>query len=322
MNEMDSEEIREYFNSWLDAMMSVYGEVLEEWESNQYVQPYPDAQVTFKCNDCGKCCKFEQHDVWVYPSDIVKWLKDYEAKKWIPLILSALLPVQDLDKITGLGLPSQKNLTMQYKEIMKKNKDNTIHQTLQAILDQLKVLNPSYDENSEYCIYYNLNPDKGRGHCSIYEHRPIQCRSYPFDYPQFTKFVIPDNPEKINLADLPQCPPETYTHGNPSQGVLTNDEQRENVTFEKANYRTSSIVHQWAKESADWKELVEEEIGDIILEIFHDGVLNLWRKSKVISKPGREATGEVKRYVAGKRPQKRTPYRGKKKSKKKSQKKQ
>ncbi|WP_371805719.1 YkgJ family cysteine cluster protein [Candidatus Lokiarchaeum ossiferum] len=313
MSSSENEEIRDYFNGWLDAMMAVYGEVLEEWEENNYVQPFPDAQVTFKCNDCGKCCNFEQHDVWVYPSDMVKWLNEYETEKWIPLYLCALLPVQDLDGITGLGLPSQKNLTDQYREIMKKMKDKTIVQTLQAILDQLKVLNPSFDEKSDFCVYYNTNPKQGTGHCSIYEHRPIQCRSYPYDFPQFTKFVIPGQTEEIDLEDLPRCPPKTYTHGDPKRGVLTNADQRENVTFEKANYRTSSIIHDWAEESLDWKGLVEEDIGDIILEIFHKGILNLWRKSKVFPKPGGSNKGAGKRYVAGKRPQKSTSFKGKKK---------
>ena len=46
-NEVEN-DLRDFFNGWLDALMTIYGEVLEEWEKNDYVQPFPGAQVTFK----------------------------------------------------------------------------------------------------------------------------------------------------------------------------------------------------------------------------------------------------------------------------------
>ncbi len=311
MNSEENEELVEYFNHWLDTNMSVYGDVLKEWDEMDYVKPFPDAQTTFKCNDCGKCCDFSEHDVWVYPSDIVKWLKDIDTERIIPLLISALLPVQDMDNITGLGLPSQKNLSEQYQVIINQKKNKEIVNTLQGILKQLKQNNPNFSENSNFCVYYNPSPEKGTGHCSIYENRPVQCRSYPYDYPQFTKFVIPENEEKEDLSDIPMCPSDAYD-GDIKNGILTNEDQRSLVVMEKANYRTSSVIYDWAQKDEDWKAIAEEEIGDIILELFHKDIVNMDRNMKLVQKT-RKNQPTTQRFVAGKRPNKGKTTRNRKK---------
>jgi len=306
------EDLDDDYNDWLDAMMEVYGEILEEWENHEYVKPHPAAKATFACNNCGKCCDFTDHWVWVYPSDMVKWLQKIDEERHIPLFLSALFPIQDMDGVSGYGLPSQKDLIEGYQEILRENKQNKdIQATLGAIQRVLKKINPGFSPSSPYCIYYN--PDNtATGHCMIYSHRPIQCRTYPFDFPQFTKFEIPGLIDEEDLTDVPMCPPETFTNGTPQDFVKATEEELENVTIEKANYRMTALVDAWAKESEDWKAVVETDICDLLLEIFHLDVINLEREGiQVTCKT--EQGDKIQHYVAGARPKGKPSHKGGKK---------
>lgn len=301
MDEEIEEEIREEINFWLDANMEVFGEILEEWENNNYVQPYPNAKAHFKCNDCAKCCNFNlsDHWVWVYPYDMVKWMQKLEEEDYIPLFLSALFPVEDLDGISGYGLPSQKEISLRYEELIRENKKFPIIQkTLKAVLQALNQLNPDFDPNSDYCIYYTPNPKENSGHCLIYEHRPIQCRAYPHDYPQFTKFNIPGFNEENQDEELPLCPEATYSGGAAKDGVAVSDDELENVIVEKANYKTSAVIFEWSQKSDDWKKIKDIDLCDLFLQYFHKDILALVRKSKKIEDNKKKST----KYIAGKRP--------------------
>ncbi|MHA1612205.1 MAG: YkgJ family cysteine cluster protein [Promethearchaeota archaeon] len=299
MDETLEEELTEAFNNWLDANMEIFGMILEEWEDGNYVKPVPGAQVEFRCNDCGKCCNFEDHAIWVYPFDMVKWLQELTEERNIPLFFSALFPVADLDDITGYGLPSQEEISTRYQEMIKKNrKDPMIVKTLTGILKNLKRINPSFDPSSQYCIYYNSHPQGNTGHCLIYNHRPIQCRAYPHDYPQFSQIVIPGITETENPYDLPMCPPETFSGGLPSKGVKINEDQLEDVTIEKANYKTSAVLQDWSEESADWKEIKDMDLSDLLLQLFYREIQYLDRDSRKITSEGKPS----KTYVAAKRP--------------------
>ncbi len=299
MDETFEDELTETFNNWLDANMEIFGAILQEWEDGDYAKAVPGAQAEFRCNDCGKCCDFEKHAVWVYSYDMVKWLQELPDEPNIPLFFSALFPVEDLDDITGYGLPSQNEISTRYQEMMKKHhKDQTIVKTLRSILTNLKRINPSFDSSSNKCIYYNSSPQGNSGHCTIYAHRPIQCRAYPNDYPQFSRIVIPGESEVENMEELPMCPSETYTGGDPSKGVKITEDQLEDVTIEKANYRTSAVLQDWSKESDDWKEIKDLDLCDLLLQLFHRELIYLDRESRKISYDGKS----TKKYVAAKRP--------------------
>jgi len=301
MNEDEEDEIRDIINTWLDANMEIFGEILEEWEENEYVQPYSYSKTQFKCNDCAKCCNFNlsNHWVWIYPYDMVKWLQKLDDEEYSPLFLSAIFPVEDLDGISGYGLPSQKEISIRYEEMIRENKKFPIVQkTLQAILRNLKRLNPDFDPTSNYCIYYTPNPKYNSGHCLIYKNRPIQCQAYPFDYPQFTKFVIPGYKEEIQDEELPLCPSSTYIGGDPKDKVKISEDSIENVIIEKANYKTSVVIEDWSKKSEEWKKIKDLDLCDLFLQYFHKDILALERKTKYIKDKNQKSA----KYMAGKRP--------------------
>lgn len=307
MDDSDESEISEMINSWLDANMEVFGEILEEWEENNYVQPFLDSKVNFQCNDCGKCCNFHDHWVWVYPYDMVRWLQKIDEEEKIPLFLSALFPVEDLDGISGYGLPSQREISERYDEMIRQNKKNPLVQkTLRAILSYLRKINPQFNPKSEFCIYYSPNLSGKSGHCLIYPYRPIQCRSYPYDYPQFTKFVIPGLEEKENTQDSPMCPEETYIGGSSINGVQISEEQLENVIIEKANYKTSAVIYDWSQESEEWNQIKETDLCDLLLQYFHKDILVLSREKRFFQDDSQEKNQKKKdankTYIAGKRP--------------------
>ena len=127
--------------------------------------------------------------------------------------------------------------------------------TFKAIINELHKINPSFDNRSEFCIFYN---SRSADHCSIYDHRPVQCKCYPYDYPTFSKIEIPpqlcdqygcqDDDEK----ELPLCPPDAY-QGDPHQKVIITEEQQKYVTQEKANYLAMTVS----------QEMLEEDISDV-----------------------------------------------------------
>ncbi|MHA1719387.1 MAG: YkgJ family cysteine cluster protein, partial [Promethearchaeota archaeon] len=151
MNKEKNIELEDYLNTWLDSMMEVYGSILAEWEEYSVVKSVPGAHVKFACNNCGKCCEFKNHWVWVYPSDIVKWLQQLDNENIIPLLLGILFPVQDYDDVIGYGLPSQKSLHEKFNEFIKINKKFKQKQDLlRTILKIIKKINPNFDKNSDY----------------------------------------------------------------------------------------------------------------------------------------------------------------------------
>ena len=274
-NDASDDELQEYLNGWLDAMMEVYGAVLEEWEENNVIQPKEGAHINFECNNCGKCCDFSDHWVWVYPSDIVQWLSKLNEEQIIPLLLGILLPVEDMDEAIGYGLPSQKILAEKFEELIRQQSSKTTKKTYQTILDQIHDLNPGFNKDSESCIFYNPKNEK---HCLIHDLRPIQCKTYPYDFAQFTSIKIPEaladkyGAYEDDLDLLPRCPSDAYS-GDPKQGVMINEEERDWVTQEKSNYLASFITQDWQ----------EEDISDILLELFHKEIINLERKTKFVS---------------------------------------
>jgi Fe-S-cluster containining protein len=289
------DELTEYVNGWLDGMMNVFGDILKEWEENKIVRPRSGSRVSFACNNCGKCCNFSNHWVWVYPSDMIKWLQDLETENLIPLFLCILFPVQDFDDFYGYGLPSQRIIVEKYQEFSKIRKNSAVIQrTFEAILVHLKKLNPNFDSKSDKCIFYD---PKNENHCLIYNFRPVQCRTYPYDFPHFSEIHIPEDlKEKYgtyedDLDKLPECPEETYSNGNPKDGVMINEEQMELIINEKANYLASALTQDWQDD--DWA------ISDLFLELFHEAVLNLDRKKIIVEKKDGKHS-----YVEGKRPSK------------------
>ena len=147
-----------------------------------------------------------------HDQNIYTWLKKVDNEKIIPLLLSILFPVEDMDGIQGFGLPSQKMIVEKFNEIIEKDPPSgIIRKTFKAIINELHKINPNFDNRSEFCIFYN---SRSVDHCSIYDHRPVQCKCYPYDYPTFSKIEIPpqlcdqygcqDDDEK----ELPLCPPD------------------------------------------------------------------------------------------------------------------
>ena len=120
------EELEEIINEWLDSMMAIYGDILAEWEENKIVRAFPGAQVEFKCNNCGKCCEFADHWVWVYPSDMTHWLKRLEKDDLIALLLCILFPVEDNEGAIGYGLPSQRMIVEKYQEFIKTDRKSVV----------------------------------------------------------------------------------------------------------------------------------------------------------------------------------------------------
>jgi Fe-S-cluster containining protein len=302
ISESSNEALDEYVQEWLDTMLETYGEIFQDWNENNIVQPYPDAQTHFECNQCGKCCEFTDYWVWVYPSDILMWMKDLDNDKIVPLLLSILFPVEDLDGIQGFGLPSQKMIVEKFNEIVEKDPPSgVIRKTFKAIIDQLHIINPSFDNRSEFCIFYNSrSPD----HCSIYNHRPVQCKCYPFDYPNFTKIDIPEQLcDKYGCndddeEDLPLCPEDSFD-GDLHNGVETTEEQRKIVTMEKANFLCSTVM----------QDMMEEDISDALLERYHEDVLNLERETLFVKKEHTNPEVQKKsKFIEGKRPDKYLAY--------------
>ena len=261
-------ELEDYLNSWLDQMMEVYGGILNEWEEYDVVKPVPGAHVEFKLNNQGAIGEFINHWVWVYPSDLVKWLQNLNSEKIIPLLLGTLFPVQDYDDVIGYGLPSQKAIYEKFNQFIKIHKKSKKKQlVLKGILKKLAQINPTFNKNSDYCIFYNANSH----HCLIYDFRPIQCQVFPLDYPQFTSIEIPENLKdkygtfKDDNEDLPMCPKETYTNGDPLKGIMVSEDERDLVAMEKINYLTSYVTKDWQ----------DTDISEILIEIFSKEILKL-----------------------------------------------
>ena len=142
---------------------------------------------------------------------------------------------------------------------------------LRSILKIIAQINPTFDKNSDYCIFYNSN---SKQHCLIYDFRPIQCQVFPLDYPQFTSIEIPENLKdkygtyEDDLEDLPMCPKVTYTNGDPLKGIMVSEDERDLVAMEKANYLTSYVTKDWQ----------DTDISEILIEIFSNEILNLVEK--------------------------------------------
>jgi Fe-S-cluster containining protein len=295
-DELEAEDSEALLNEWLDAMIEVYEAILEEWIDGKIVQPnaQDDRGVEFGCNNCGKCCQFQDHWVWVYPTDIKRWRENLPKNDQIVAFLGLLFPVEDNEGNFGYGLPSQQMLAEKFAEILKSMKPKSEEAvTLQALLSIVKKINPNFDPKSEYCIYYNPNDPN---HCLIYPDRPIQCHTYPYDYPQFTKIVIPpqlgDRYGAIdtNMDDVPECPPDAFT-GPIKQGVKITEDQRVLVTQEKANYLMSCVTQDWQ----------ETDISDLLLELYHRQIIALDRPTidRLVTE---EKTPQ--KFVAGARPTK------------------
>jgi Fe-S-cluster containining protein len=272
-DQLAPEDMEQYFHDWVNAMLEMFETVRAEWQKAKIVQAQNTSPLAcqFACNDCGNCCNFEQHWVWVYPSDMKAWLEAGHHNKYIPLFLGSLFPVEDNEGCIGYGLPSQKTITEKFSEfIQKESAHSKNRQILTTILEQLHKFNTGFNPTSEYCIYYNPNIPH---HCLIHPHRPIQCRTYPHDYPQFTKIVIPPELSQQygaiadDMNDLPACTPNAFT-SDPKQGVQTTDEQREWVLTEKANYIASTLTQDW----------MEEDISDLLIQIYHKEILALNRE--------------------------------------------
>ena len=297
MSEEERIEAEEYLEYWLENMMEVYGDILDEWQSNEIVQERPDASVDFACNNCGKCCEFEDHYVWIYPSDLTVWLKNIDTIKIVPLLLGILFPVEDNDGFTGYAIPSQAEIKVRFQEAIQATKEKTVKKTLNAILTHIKKINPGFKWDSNYCIFYNK--DKTDGHCTIWENRPLQCRVYPYDFVQFSKIEIPEAfSEKYgtleeDINNLPLCPSETYS-GDPKKGIKFKAEDAGkillDITMEKANYLTSEVTQSWEV----------QDISELLIELFHSQIINLANSYIIKNKHDKN-----KRYVAGARPQKK-----------------
>jgi Fe-S-cluster containining protein len=308
-DELEPEDLEEVLQGWIDTMMEVYEDIYHEWQSNNIVQPkvIPPEGINFHCTNCGNCCRFDDHWVWVYPSDIKNWMGLLRKEKIAPLLLGILFPVQDNENCIGYGLPSQQIITEKFTEIIKGEKPNSpVRQTLQAILKQLQKVNPSFNKDSEYCIFYNSQ--KPDGHCLIHHNRPIQCRVYPYDFPQFTKMVIPESLSKKygafedDMDDLPECTKDAFS-GDPKLGVQTTASERDWVLHEKANYLMSEVTQEMQDPDLD--------ISELLMELYHPLILTMDREQ--IHREGDKKEKPIQ-YVAGKRPQRPNPHQKPQKS--------
>jgi len=296
--ETSDEALDEYIQEWLDVMEDTYADIIKDWQEYNMIQPIENAKVEYACNNCGKCCNFKDYWVWVYPPDLAKWIEKVDTDKIVPLLLGILFPVEDMDGSVGYGLPSQKMIVEKFDEIIKQgNPSNIIKKTLKSIIYQLHKVNPSFKDDSECCIFYNSDSPN---HCTIYDYRPIQCRCYPLDFPQFTKIVIPPKLQERygayddNMNELPECTSSAYKGGDPKQGVKTTEEDRKIVTIEKCNYLTSMVT----------QELNEEDISEMLIERYHKAILDMDRESMLVENPMKKRNQEnvAVKFVAGKKP--------------------
>jgi Fe-S-cluster containining protein len=271
---LDTETVKELsqeFLSWLADVLSFYNRVNDLYTKTPPLIMYQDPTNEFECVNCGKCCHFDDHFVWVAASDILEWLKRYGYDRRVGMLLFSLSEVEDPDGYLGLGLLSKQELS-NFIEQGKKSRQIpketiAVYEAFQKLLHG-KV--KGYDPNDNSCIFYDSDSPK---HCSIHDIRPIQCRSYPYDYPIFTKInpkikklknlgiqeLTPDNED-----DIPFCPPSAFKSSDFKEGVKLNEENLKDAIHDKVNYLVSQ----------ETETFMGEDLVEIIAELFHYDILD------------------------------------------------
>ncbi|MHA1820183.1 MAG: hypothetical protein ACTSVC_06905, partial [Promethearchaeota archaeon] len=194
------EDVMEELQEWLDLNSEIFNDILEEWQKHEIIKPHQNATQEFKCNHCGSCCYLDDYWVYCYASDIISWMESDEQRYDI---LCTLFPTIDEDGNVGYAIPSQRAFHEKIIEIFEsKDIHPSVKNAFKRIREVVKIVNPSFNPNSDYCLYYNPNVKE---HCMIYDVRPFFCQSYPYEFSNFTKIEIPkelqDKYVQLNLDD-------------------------------------------------------------------------------------------------------------------------
>jgi Fe-S-cluster containining protein len=253
-NISDEEQLDEIYE-WIDGNAEIFNNILDEWMENKVVTKVANSQQNtqqeYSCNHCGKCCFTAD----IYALDISNWINDERFD-----IICSILPMSDEDdedeKIT-FAFPNQKEFIDNIHDILDDNSAPPIVKTaFKRIEEIVKFVNPGFNPNSEYCIYYNPNKKE---HCMIYDLRPASCRAYPFDLPLFTDVKIPDNlSDKYGLTEDPNeieviCPVECFSKKSHKLPTNCTEDDLNSVLVDKVNFLANSII----EEPADFDLMLE-----------------------------------------------------------------
>jgi Fe-S-cluster containining protein len=287
LSENESDE-RDYFESlitdflcWLADMLTHFNRIKDLFKKTPPLIAHQNATIEYHCVNCGKCCHFDEHNVWVSPEDIVEWLKRYNHDRRIGLLLFSLAQVEDTEGYLGLAMLSKQSLSEFIAEAKKeKGFPKETIKIYEQFQNQLEKRLKRYNKEENSCIFYD--PDS-EYHCSIYDIRPNQCKTYPYDYPRFSRI----NPGLSKLktygidaivvkeeAETPYCPEHAYTPQGQQGYIKITNENLEHVNLDKVAYVTSE----------ETEDLMTEDLVELIAELFYQDILNPSKPNKAIQK--------------------------------------
>ena len=158
-----------------------------------------------------------------------------------------------------------------------------IYEKSQEIL-QSKIKNYNKEENS--CVFYD--PDSEH-HCTIYDIRPNQCKTYPYDYPRFSKI----NPELVKLKkygiaatdlendqDEPYCPKNAYNPTDKKGFIKLTEENLKTINLDKIAFITTQ----------ETEDLMADDLVEIIAELFYKDILTP-------DKPNKQLVKEIAKFI-------------------------
>ncbi len=258
--------ILDEIEKWLDTNSEIFNDIFDEWTNFNVIQKKKTPKQEFNCNNCGKCCYCDDFWIYCYASDIKDWL---EEKRYD--IICSLFPMIDQTGNIGYGFPSQKAFIEKINEIFEsKELDQTIKNAFKKIRDVIKKLNTNFNENSDYCIYYNPNVEK---HCIIHDIAPFSCQAYPYEHSIFSDAIIPKELSKKygkigdeNEIESPLCPEESFSLDNKLDSVQCSDDNILAVLIDKVNYLSSTIYEK------EFENDPEFDITALLLEFFYSKI--------------------------------------------------
>ncbi len=287
LSENETDE-RDYFESlisdflsWLADMLTHYNRIKDLFTKIPPLIAHQNPSVEYHCVNCGKCCHFDEHYVWVSPDDILQWIKRYSQDRRISLLLFSLAQVEDNEGYLGLAMLSKQSLSQFIADAKKEKgfpKDTIkIYEQFQT---QLEKRLKKYIKEDNSCIFYD--PDS-EYHCTIYDIRPNQCKTYPYDYPRFSR-INPgisklktygiDAIDSKEESESPYCPENAYNPQSKEGYIKITNENLEHVNLDKVAYVTSE----------ETEDLMAEDLVELIAELFHKDILNPNRPNKEIQK--------------------------------------
>lgn len=116
-------------------------------------------KFVFNCTRCGKCCA-DRGPIPLVMEDLELWAKNRVVANMLPYLKFILTPKKTLD------LVFTRQIGNQFEETPEKAEEN----------------------QDSSCPMYN----KEKKECTIYENRPLSCRTYPLEF-DGQKFVVVDD---------------------------------------------------------------------------------------------------------------------------------